>query len=1665
MNFFPINSIKNLLEILDQNTPNPPPFFNFLCIILYFTQILSYLFKITPQNTIFKAFSLCFQYSSLSNILLFISNYNIFFVIYLTIVFTLYFTLFMQFIFIFSKKKHKKSNFFKVFYSYFISFHPWILLLPFNDIFLLIFDESLFFKPNIIFYVISLTGISFNTAFGLFSLWVKKSLKFNEQGLILDIRVSGLFSFIIRLSLGFLALLLTDKALKIGYYLLLNGFFLLNVINIINEFAIRNKKLCSWYYSSLIGYETIVITMFFYDFTGVLLDFELFFIGTILLILAVKLGGKFFDYRYKGMIYRDLSLCKDIIYYLEEIQDLSLYNHKGKFIYKGTFKTHFKTCRDPNCVLLEKRLYNGNYNEKYIMNQFILLKFKKILITSGKKLDKLAFFINNFIRYLLLVEMNPIKSYLEIQKITYIYKITNNSSFFNRISIEILKKKMISRIKKLSVLEKPIENDRKTVKVDVFFKIMKKQSNYEKTMKSLILLKKAFWEDYELGIDKTSDLIDKLTVITIKIDNFHCKLLKTTKDPNIHLINLKYLSILHSVLYNSINLAYRYEDEYNNLMKRDISNEKTLKCFSFLDSNIIVLMTSLLNNEGKLLEIEENDKIPLFFGYSPLEFTSIKLLPQLMPDYIGKNHSNFIRNSFRSVKQEKKDLFVESFAKDKKGFVFAVKIYKGFNFDYKDDFIIIAALLKEENIESFDVLTDGNGEIIGFSKDFIEIFNEFYGEIDKELIYLLSLEMLVPEAKIPLENSRKETKNVGGKEKFNDMGGFLYLPKNFKRILEVIRDFKKEMEKEEIFLHDKSLKTLNTNFSNKINAYLKRNCGFLPTIEENEENIKGNIYKNMIKETQMSKYPISFDFITQKHCFDSEKNQFIIINHLKIKKIKKPQGTELNNLICLYKTVEINDNHQKTLFSEIIMKKDEVEQEDPIKITEIFSENIENSISNNTITKNINQEFENISSIQNYKIYENNENNLLNSKILENSDNLNKINRLDNIDKLDNHINQSFNSISNSEISSDILQHHLKRPTSGKTSCISETSKSFLIFNSIIAIQNYKPLCLRRITYLMFFELLMIICFSVIIFNFYKEYVINNYDPIQRSFITYSKLATSLSYGTAMFTEMEYHSFNITTRKLSPLKQKLWIRIMNDNYEMMKNLNYQERNIENGLSYQKVYKNNIILQIDYQSYEVYRMEYSDCFDYYSKLYYSVIYDFNRSIPRNQQMIPQRNYPYTLPGASVIYLAVKADFFNSNSGTTRNIENLLVIFLVFNGVLKLIELWLLLKYWRILVIIIDIFKRVNLEDAIIEKEGYSEIEKLFKKPLMKINFIENRRNSSKKQDYSLATSNSKRAKSKKIKKSLFYNMKKLPQYKVYLFIFLLLLICFFYYYFNYYFWIINNVSISKLIQINTFFTDVYVYSTSIIGFNTLALRERIVRNPDYETINETYQKHSTRLTYLYASLIRRIYIIGNASAFYLPRYTIEAQKNIRNSEFEQLINRDNCIVLLNHNILPEEELSTCQQSFDGAFKNGILTLVNGFIGIIKSLDPLTKVYGINQTNETNQQRKDVMDYVNSQNYEDFLFSYYYYHNVVLIYYNSINDYYKGVMTEQMENLNIFLIITSVFCAAGFLGLGLGMKGKLERYYRLVALSLNIIPYEKIANDEQTKVLIGNFLKRI
>ena len=253
---------------------------------------------------------------------------------------------------------------------------------------------------------------------------------------------------------------------------------------------------------------------------------------------------------------------------------------------------------------------------------------------------------------------------------------------------------------KKSEIERIMKNDSLSLnelKISDFFRITQEKRQLEVKIKKLIIEKQKFWDRFKDGFKSYEDLIKYVYSIMDKIKSFELFLSKASDSHG--LIILKFKSILHAILFNSINEAIKFEDEIDNFKKRCFNLDKeSLTPLSLFNKELAVCQVSFLNSKGLLLEFAKTHKLAAIFDYELIDLKNIKYITQLMPYCVAFHHEEFVKKSLEHQQLEttgnKKQ--VSSFAINKKGFVFKIKIFFSQSFQYESDFVMNAGIMKLE---------------------------------------------------------------------------------------------------------------------------------------------------------------------------------------------------------------------------------------------------------------------------------------------------------------------------------------------------------------------------------------------------------------------------------------------------------------------------------------------------------------------------------------------------------------------------------------------------------------------------------------------------------------------------------------------------------------------------------------------------------------------------------------------------------------------------------------------------------------------------------------------------------------------------------------------------------------------------------------------------------
>ena len=262
-------------------------------------------------------------------------------------------------------------------------------------------------------------------------------------------------------------------------------------------------------------------------------------------------------------------------------------------------------------------------------------------------------------------------------------------------------------------------------------------------IRQLLESKKAFWSDYLLGFSEIEHFNDKVQNLTQKIEKFR-KLVEKQHDIDNDLssgraIYFKSLSACYSLFWNDINLAIKFEEDYQKIYANELIFNQNDKCkLSFINKDIAICEASFMSYEGVIRNAAQNKKMAQLFGFSPGELLLVKRIEALMPPFFGKIHKEFVSNFLNKSRTDHSKYPIFSFAQHKNGFIFPITLYFSIR-SVKNDFVIAAAILYDEQNDEKLIIYNSSGEMIGVSNKMLLNFQKFFRKFDLNKFLTLNM--------------------------------------------------------------------------------------------------------------------------------------------------------------------------------------------------------------------------------------------------------------------------------------------------------------------------------------------------------------------------------------------------------------------------------------------------------------------------------------------------------------------------------------------------------------------------------------------------------------------------------------------------------------------------------------------------------------------------------------------------------------------------------------------------------------------------------------------------------------------------------------------------------------------------------------------------------------
>lgn len=1667
---------EKTLDFLFENDTDFPKPLSCTLLILYFLQILSYCYKNlnkTAENLSFLTLSSMIVYSNPANVLEKLENSIVFAIFFAFLAISLVIPfVFLPFVTIILKKRLLKREFF----AFFLIIHYFWLIFCYNDLlFSLIMDVSQSFSLQIL----CIFLVFLNNLLGFCTMFLHRNVNFLENGL--KVPFDGLFVsiFVLRVILAINFHVISSINLQ---YFLTQAFFCVSLLHFLRNYPLfPNDLLNRVYLSMLFSCEIAVISLFCCENLAIFAENSVFYALFLCAVPAIKLGNVLSREIYKKNIYN----CSISCYFLEEIYAFSQDFRRERSVLnlQGFLKTHQKYCEEPMCA---KNLGFSSISAN--LEAFIKEKFE---VLARKNCENHEFIVIKYLTFLTLIDFNPIKCYYDLQKLEVRLRNQQKSLFFSTI-LAVLKRRLLAKIKTINLLQKKQADSSILTDSADFFEVLELQKKLENQLKSLVQQKAVFWENYCSGISTMYQLFAKTNQISRNIQSFLQLLLqeKSFKKPSFALLQRKILAIAHVLLTNRWDLAYKNQEEFVNLSKIFANKpaENLLGVTSFLDSGVATCLVSFLRKEGCFLAKSEG--FARFFGYSSQDLQSLSHISQLMPRILADSHCRFFRNFLNKSKKELENCenrsnFIDSYAKNRENLVFPVRIFTGFLLKNVEDFVMTAGFLRTSAKDQEMVwLFEKHGKTVGVSQKLMRFFADFLDISAEDRVENLNILPLLAKIKPLIAEALQKNQAFIAKNQSSS----LIFPEKCKSLLRVLREKQEEEQDFERFNNyslkncnnsrSRSLKTLTiTNTNSKKRQKLRylssfsRSFGF-----ESQENLQFSsktdleLIELVLNRKKTRKFFVFFDFKAHFYRVDDE-NRSISQNFLPL---------------FMVKILRISENG-RTIGSNFSQKPQEIEKtasfekinSESLRIPELPQINLTNFNDDVFRRENVKEIAENYK--ENYKeidrIFINNIDNepKTEENLAKTQENPNKIEE-DGPKLIENELfslkthEKSEDSLRKPSSNSLNLGEKAKnRVDAGQSSSFSELKRSFLIFDAISRIKSLKPLSLKKILFFLLIQVLLSIIYSISLSQIFGDYTISSYKPIQKELISFCTLICGLELTFILMTDVEYLSTNLLiSNRSAQFQQQAYWQIFNDTFFTAKQLTFSLRNSNLEVSSIRFYRE---LLVSYAEENVIKtVPWPDLIEYYVNICYDILKQGDVFLTNEfEREFLQRNFPNYVSAARILK-NIESDFLESNAKTTEIAKIFMISLLVIACFFAFFTLYYLLSFHKLVSFLMNIFRRVNKKEALLEKNFLEEMLNIMKQPCLNVDFLEKSLNKAsfseeKAENLDKALKRNSIETVKEKAKVSRHDFKQLSRVKIFIFIIIFCVLGFIYYFFNYFYWVSNNDNIQNLIQLNIFFENLYIYSTSIVGFSVLYIREMLIKSPKYEASGEIYQNHEYRLKYFYPNYYKRIAIVNDITAHHMLEITSKAKTNLNDAVFNQLVSGNLCELLEKNHIIIAGTYNDCEQFLNGAFKKGIISLLKEFLNEMNLFQNYADFMVIpNNSAILQEQIRRAAEFINSVEYRDLVNSHYYLTKSILQFYEKINGFYYSLMETQMNGLMMFLIFTSIVFAVAIFVFAIVFYKKLFTFYCNVTFNMEIIPYERITGDEQTKFLIKQFLKK-
>ncbi|KAL4497145.1 hypothetical protein ABPG72_019465 [Tetrahymena utriculariae] len=551
------------------------------------------------------------------------------------------------------------------------------------------------------------------------------------------------------------------------------------IVSIVDYFLYLpyTDQIISKYYLNVIAfYQSAVTCSNFYFWFNIINGHEMFYLTVLLGLIFRAALDQALNFKYDYIMQGDWKterIINNLDFYLEQIillgQQCATQEETKTKLYK-IYKLHQIYCIIPNCVCHQYQKLNMQiYQEQELdenqkqhsnigvesnsvdpgINMRLLYLFvdgifkwmfsQKCITQNKSQFQKLSLkYISFMVRY----QNNPIRAYQELkilqlkniqfsiffEILSQIIEVNIQNTILNQQEIgesnRILSSQQIDNRNNQKMKQAILHNE---LRIDVLLEVEKLCQKYISSFLQIIDEKQGLWSLLQNGYKEIDDfqkdslkLMKKINLTRTQFQKQIQQAKQEMPDIEICIQFQKLIQIFYLFIINDTAKAIQLNQKINELKKRDaLSEENQLKNTNLLQGEICLLEISLAESMGKILS-KRDDKTAQFFGYNDKrDFLKINNINNLMPTFIGKVHNQIVKNYIKGKKNKSKgsNQIIQSFMKQKDGFIHPISIYFRFNFTtVSNDFRLNGVILKGNSQKDY-IIFDRSGKVVGITKN------------------------------------------------------------------------------------------------------------------------------------------------------------------------------------------------------------------------------------------------------------------------------------------------------------------------------------------------------------------------------------------------------------------------------------------------------------------------------------------------------------------------------------------------------------------------------------------------------------------------------------------------------------------------------------------------------------------------------------------------------------------------------------------------------------------------------------------------------------------------------------------------------------------------------------------------------------------------------------